>query len=75
MRGEPEGDVGRIGNNAVGMGVAVGEAELDEDVDEEGELAGDVEDEEVGGEAAEEAKLHRGEEGGVHRPEEYELSP
>lgn len=75
MRGEPEADIGRIGNNAVGVGVAEGEAKLDEDVDEEGELAGDVEDVEVRGEPAEEAKLHRGEEGGVHRPEEYELSP
>lgn len=57
------------------MCVPVAEAELHEEVDEEGKLPGDVQEEEVLGEAAEEGKLHWREEGGVHRPHQYELRP
>lgn len=75
VRGEPAGDGGRSGDHAIGVRVAIGEKEVEDDVEEEGDLAGDVEEEEVLREAAEEAELHGREEGGVYRPQEYELRP
>lgn len=50
------------------MGVGVGDKEADKDVDEEGELAGDVEEEEILGETSEEAELQWSEEGRVDCP-------
>ena len=39
----PNGDVFAVVDHAVGVGVAIGDEEADDDVDEEGELADDVE--------------------------------
>lgn len=50
------------------MGVTIGDEEADNNADEEGELAGNVKEEEVLGESSEEAKLQGREEGGVDRP-------
>lgn len=50
------------------MGVAIGDEEADDDVNKEGELAGDIEEEEVFAESSEETELQGGEEGRVHRP-------
>jgi hypothetical protein len=55
-------------DNAVGVGVTIGYKEANDDVDEEGELASNVEEEEVLWEASEESKLQGREEGGVHCP-------
>lgn len=57
------------------MGIAVGDAELHEDIDEEGKLSSDVEEKEFLREPPEEGELHGREEGRVHRPEQYELGP
>lgn len=57
-----------IVDHAVGVSVAVGDEETDDDVDEEGELASDVEEEQVLGESSEEPELQWGEEGGIHGP-------
>lgn len=50
------------------MDVAIGDEEVDDNVDKEGELAGDIEEEEVFGESSEETELQGREERRVHRP-------
>lgn len=52
----------------MGVEVAVGDEEADDDVDEKGELACDVEQEEVVRQTSEEAELQGGEEGRVDCP-------
>ena len=57
------------------MGVAIGDEEANDNVDEKGELTSDVEEEEVLWEASEESKLEGCEEGRVHCPYQYEMFP
>uniref|UniRef100_M1D7F4 Potassium channel SKOR n=1 Tax=Solanum tuberosum TaxID=4113 RepID=M1D7F4_SOLTU len=57
------------------MRVSIGNKEENDDVDEESNLAGDIEKEQVFRESSEEAKLQGSEEGGVHRPYQNELRP
>uniref|UniRef100_A0A0D3FWB4 Uncharacterized protein n=1 Tax=Oryza barthii TaxID=65489 RepID=A0A0D3FWB4_9ORYZ len=61
-------------NTNPGVGVAVGEEEVDGDVGEEDELDA-LEVEQLIGESAEEAELERGEEGGVDGPQEHHVRP
>lgn len=58
----PESDEFAVVDDAVGVEVTVGNEEANDDVDKEGELAGDVQEEEVLREASEEPKLQRSEE-------------
>ena len=62
-------------DHAVGMEVSVGNEEADYNVDEKGELAGDIQQEEVLGESFEEPKLQRSEGGGVDCPYQNEVYP
>lgn len=62
-------------DNAVRVSVTIGYKEANDDVDEEGELASNVEEEEVLWEASEESKLEGCEEGRVHCPYQYEMFP
>lgn len=49
--------------------------ELDDNVGEECNLAGNVEEEEVARESTEKAELQWGEAGGMYRPYQYEVCP
>lgn len=71
----PESNGGGLVNHAVGVIVPVSNKELEDDVDEEGNLAAEVEPEELAREAPEEAKLHWSEEGRVYCPSQYEVLP
>lgn len=62
-------------DDAMGVDVPIGEKEAEEDVDEKGELAGDVEEEDLLGQASEEAKFHWSEERRVHCPYQNEMLP
>lgn len=57
-----------IVDNAVGVKVAIGHEEADDDIDEKGDLAETVEQEEILRQTSEEAELQRCEEGGVDCP-------
>ena len=69
------GDAVAVVDDAVGVGVAVRHEEAQHDVDQERELPRDVQQEYLLREASEESELHWGEEGGVHRPYQYEVLP
>lgn len=68
LRYLPDGNEFAIVDEAVGVRVPVGDEEGDEDVEEERELAGDVEEEEILRQASEEGEFEGGEEGGVDCP-------
>lgn len=71
----PEGDAPGTVHHPVGLTVAVGQEEVNEDVGEEGELPGDVQQQQLLRQAAEEPELQRGEEGRVYRPQQYDMRP
>lgn len=64
----PSGNEVAIVDEAIGVRVSVGDEEGDDDVEEESELAGDVEEEEILRQASEEGEFEGGEEGGVDCP-------
>lgn len=71
----PESNEVAIVDHGVGMGVLVGDEEVDHNVHQEGELAGDVQKKEVLLQPSEEAELHGREERGVDRPYQDEVGP
>jgi hypothetical protein len=62
-------------DDPVRVWVTVRHEKPDDDVDEECSLPSYVQEEEVLGEASEEAEFQGREEGAVHRPNQYELGP
>lgn len=72
---KPNGDEFTIVDHAVRMRVSIDNEEENDYVDEESNLAGDIEKEQIFRESSEEAKLQWSEEGGVHRPYQNELRP
>ena len=68
-----EGDEVAVVDEAVRVWIGVGDEKGDPDVEEEGELAGDVEKEEILRQASEEGEFERGEEGGVDCPYQDEM--
>lgn len=67
-RERPPSNEFAIVDHAVGVQGSVGDEEADDNVDEESNLAGDVEEEEILGQPSEEPKLQGSEEGRVHCP-------
>lgn len=57
------------------MSVSIRNKKENDDVDEESNLAGNVQKEQIFGESSEKPKLQGSEEGGVNRPYQNELSP
>ena len=70
----PQRDLALVVHHPVGVGVPVGEEEVDGDVGEEDELHA-LEVQQVLREAPEEAELEGGEEGGIDGPQEHRARP
>lgn len=75
MTDRPDSDEITVVDKAVRMRIAIGNTKVNSDIDEKGDLAGNVEEEEILGETPEESEFQWRKEGRVHSPYQNKMRP